>query len=83
MAPSLINRESQPKLTTWLFEEGTFVPMAKFVGKHSYSIACDYLGLPIMNPNRSLECLFFAKASTTDEEEQIAKSKYLMTDLSK
>lgn len=46
MAPSLINRESQPKLTTWLFEEGTFVPMAKFVGKHSYSIAYGYLGRP-------------------------------------
>lgn len=41
------------------------------------------LRLPMINPNRSLECLFFAKSSTTDEEEQIAKSKYLMTDLSK
>ena len=38
--------EPETELTTWLFEEGTFVPMAKFVGERSYSIACDHLGTP-------------------------------------
>ncbi len=38
--------EPQTELTTWLFEEGTFVPLAKFVGERSYSIACDHLGTP-------------------------------------
>ena len=42
------NPEGEPEteLTTWLFEEGTFVPLAKFVGERSYSIACDHLGTP-------------------------------------
>ena len=34
-------------VTTWLFEEGTFVPTAKIVGDKSYSIITDYLGTPI------------------------------------
>ena len=34
-------------VTTWLFEEGTFVPTAKVVGDKSYSIITDYLGTPI------------------------------------
>ena len=33
-------------VTTWLFEEGTFVPTAKIVGDKSYSIITDYLGTP-------------------------------------
>ena len=33
-------------VTTWLFEEGTFVPAAKIVGDKSYSIITDYLGTP-------------------------------------
>ena len=38
--------EPETELTTWLFEEGTFVPLAKLVGERSYSIACDHLGTP-------------------------------------
>ena len=33
-------------VTTWLFEEGSFVPTAKIVGDKSYSIITDYLGTP-------------------------------------
>ena len=33
-------------VTTWLFEEGTFIPAAKIVGDKSYSIITDYLGTP-------------------------------------
>ena len=33
-------------VTTWLFEEGAFVPAAKIVGDKSYSIITDYLGTP-------------------------------------
>ena len=31
-------------VTTWLFEEGTFIPAVKIVGDKSYSIITDYLG---------------------------------------
>ncbi|WP_081328785.1 RHS repeat-associated core domain-containing protein [Tannerella forsythia] len=33
-------------VTTWLFEEGTFILAAKIVGDKSYSIITDYLGTP-------------------------------------
>ena len=33
-------------LTTWIFEDGTFVPMAKLQGGKSYSIITDHLGTP-------------------------------------
>ncbi|WP_316931127.1 RHS repeat-associated core domain-containing protein [Porphyromonas gulae] len=36
----------EENVTTWLFEEGTFVPAAKIVGDKSYSIITDYLGTP-------------------------------------
>ena len=39
--------EPQTELTTWLFDEGTFVPSAKIVGERRYSIISDYLGTPI------------------------------------
>ena len=34
-------------LTTWIFEDGTFVPMAKMQGDESYSVITDHLGTPI------------------------------------
>ena len=34
-------------LTTWVFEEGTFIPMAKIQGFKSYSIITDHLGTPV------------------------------------
>lgn len=33
-------------LTTWIFEDGSFVPMAKLQGGRSYSIITDHLGTP-------------------------------------
>jgi len=33
-------------LTTWIFEEGTFVPQAKLINGKSYSIITDHLGTP-------------------------------------
>ncbi|WP_152567104.1 RHS repeat domain-containing protein [Porphyromonas gulae] len=33
-------------VTTWLFEEGSFVPCAKLQNGESYSIITDYLGTP-------------------------------------
>ena len=33
-------------LTTWIFEDGTFIPMAKLQGFKSYSIITDHLGTP-------------------------------------
>lgn len=34
------------KTTTWLFEEGTFVPNGKLVGEENFSIQSNYLGTP-------------------------------------
>lgn len=33
-------------VTTWLFDEGTFIPTAKIVGDKSYSIVTNHLGTP-------------------------------------
>ncbi len=33
-------------LITWIFEEGSFIPMAKLQGGNSYSILSDHLGTP-------------------------------------
>lgn len=34
-------------LITWIFEDGTFIPMAKLLGEKSYSIITDHLGTPV------------------------------------
>jgi RHS repeat-associated protein len=34
-------------LITWIFEDGTFIPMAKLQGYKSYSIITDHLGTPV------------------------------------
>ena len=39
--------EPQTELTTWLFDERTFVPSVKIVGKRRYSIISDYLDTPV------------------------------------
>ena len=44
---SYASPELQTELTTWIFDEGTFVPSAKLVGERRYSIISDYLGTPI------------------------------------
>ena len=44
---SYASSEPQTELTTWIFDEGTFVPSAKLVGERRYSIVSDYLGTPI------------------------------------
>ncbi len=41
-----INATIPENLTTWVFEEGSFVPMAKIKGTETYSIVTDYLGTP-------------------------------------
>ncbi|WP_346882948.1 RHS repeat domain-containing protein [uncultured Algibacter sp.] len=48
--PSVTSGEaekSQSQLTTWVFEQDSFVPQAKIVGDKTYSIICDYLGTPV------------------------------------
>jgi RHS repeat-associated protein len=35
-------------LVTWMFEPGTFAPVAKFEGKKRYSVVTDWLGTPAM-----------------------------------
>ncbi|WP_025004905.1 RHS repeat domain-containing protein, partial [Porphyromonas macacae] len=37
---------NEEDITTWVFEEGTFVPTAKIVGNKAYSIITDYPGTP-------------------------------------
>ena len=44
---SYASPEPQTELTTWIFDEGTFVPSAKIVGERRYSIISDYLGTPV------------------------------------
>ncbi|MFK7783701.1 MAG: RHS repeat domain-containing protein, partial [Crocinitomicaceae bacterium] len=39
--------KSPENLTTWIFEDGTFIPMAKLKGDKAYSIITDHLGTPI------------------------------------
>ena len=44
---SYASPEPRTELTTWIFDEGTFVPSAKLVGDRRYSIISDYLGTPV------------------------------------
>jgi YD repeat-containing protein len=41
---SFDKKENTENLTTWVFEEGSFVPQAKIVDGKTYSIISDYLG---------------------------------------
>ena len=49
---SIVNEKGEKEfktpenLTTWIFEDGTFIPMAKIQGGNSYSIITDHLGTP-------------------------------------
>ena len=38
--------EPTENVVTWVYEEGSFVPSAKLVGKEKYSIVSNYLGTP-------------------------------------
>ena len=38
---------SVAELTTWLFEEGSFAPVAKLTAQGAYSVVCDHLGTPL------------------------------------
>ncbi|MDR1584273.1 MAG: hypothetical protein LBS55_13645, partial [Prevotellaceae bacterium] len=38
--------EPVENITTWVFEEGTFVPAAKLTEKQQYSMVTNYLGTP-------------------------------------
>jgi len=35
-------------LTTWVFEPGTFTPLAKIEGRKRYGVVSDHLGSPTM-----------------------------------
>ena len=53
-------KEQAKDITTWVFEEGTFVPTAKIQGNKQYSIVSDYLGTPIQmydeQGNKTWDC---------------------------
>jgi RHS repeat-associated protein len=38
---------SVAELTTWLFEEGSFIPVAKLTGQGAQSVVSDHLGTPL------------------------------------
>ena len=45
--PGIDKTEPVANLTTWVFEEGTFIPQAKITEEGTYSIITDYLGTPV------------------------------------
>jgi RHS repeat-associated protein len=53
-------KELAEDVTTWVFEEGTFVPAAKIEEGKQYSIVSDYLGTPIQmydgQGNKTWDC---------------------------
>lgn len=53
-------KEPIENITTWVFEEGTFVPTAKIQEGKQYSIVSDYLGTPIQmydeQGNKTWDC---------------------------
>ena len=57
-------------LTTWIFEEGTFVPAAKIRGDRQCSIVSDYMGTPVQmydsEGNRIWDCTLDIYGKVTD-----------------
>ena len=57
-------------LTTWIFEEGTFVPAAKIRGDRQCSIVSDYMGTPIQmydgQGNKTWDCTLDIYGKVTD-----------------
>ena len=57
---SIPSKEPTEDITTWVFEAGTFVPMAKIQHGKQYSIVSDYLGTPIQmydeQGNKTWDC---------------------------
>ena len=53
-------KEPAEDVTTWVFEEDTFVPAAKIQGDKQYSIVSDYLGTPVQmydgQGNKTWDC---------------------------
>ncbi|MFK7784913.1 MAG: hypothetical protein AB8B56_07350, partial [Crocinitomicaceae bacterium] len=47
--------KSPENLTTWIFEDGTFIPMAKLKGDKAYSIITDHLETPTESYNEEDE----------------------------
>lgn len=41
------NAGAAQDLTTWLFEDGCFVPLAKLTQASAYNVVCDHLGTPL------------------------------------
>lgn len=53
-------KEPTEDITTWVFEAGTFVPVAKILGGKQYSIVSNYLGTPVQmydeQGNKTWDC---------------------------
>ena len=54
-------KEPIENLTTWVYEEGSFVPTAKITEKGTYSIFSDYLGRPIQAFDKDDKLVWHAK----------------------
>jgi hypothetical protein len=50
--------EPVKNLTSWIYEQGSFTPVAKLVNGERYSIISDYLGTPIHDFNSSGELIW-------------------------
>lgn len=48
-------QKDDENLITWIFEDGTFVPVAKITKDDEYTIVTDYLGTPIQMYNKKVE----------------------------
>jgi RHS repeat-associated protein len=57
-------------LTTWVFEEGTFIPAAKIRGDRQCSIVSDYMGTPVQmydsEGNKTWDCTLDIYGKVTD-----------------
>ncbi|OMQ13489.1 hypothetical protein BXU01_03150 [[Flexibacter] sp. ATCC 35103] len=47
----MINQSQIDNLITWVYEGGSFVPSAKIIGEHKFSIVNDYIGRPVQAYN--------------------------------
>lgn len=48
-------QKDDENLITWIFEDGTFVPVAKITKDEQFTIVTDYLGTPIQMYNKKVE----------------------------
>ncbi len=65
-------------LTTWIFEDGSFVPAAKLVGNEQYSIVCDYLGTPVQAYDKEGAVVWECELDTYGKVRSIAGDRSLI-----